>query len=520
MDNLKALEQFQRMEKVRQDYILSKDFHGFCYNILGYKDLNNIHQDLCSFLVDDGLFKLILMPRYTFKSSIATIGYCLFNLVREPNTRILIYSDASTKAEGFLTSIKAHIEGKVSGSVWRKEMGPWETDIKSGKWSGSQISIDLRDTTHPEPNVDTGGIETTKVGFHYDIIIFDDIVSNINVTTSAQMEKVYNCYRTALSLLVPLKGKVVIIGTRWNFGDMYGRLIAESEEGGGFKTLIIDGENDKKYGKYCFSSIGLTKDFIDQKRKDTGSYLTSCLYKNNPIDDETATFKSRDFSFYGDIKPDDLYITMTCDPAGQGEDYTAITVVGTDNKMDLHILEIINEHLLPDGIIDKLISLSIKYKIQMLGLETNFFRGMLKQELDRRIDIERADNPKFTLFGVKEFEASSRRGEGKNNRIMALQPYHERGALKFPGKRLELLEKEFKELSIQMLQFPHSAHDDILDALAYHLPLIAKGGVVKKADIPENTPAWLEREAYKKELERNRRLPKRARTYVEPLAFS
>jgi predicted phage terminase large subunit-like protein len=498
------------------------ELYPFLKECLGYIDMNSVHYDLCELLQSDGLFKLILMPRYSFKSTIVTVGYAIWRLMSDLNMRILIYSDASTKASGFLTSIKSHLEGKVKGSKFALA-NDWAGDVKSGKWNESQIVIKARTTQYPEPSVDTGGIETSKVGMHYDLIIFDDIVSDKNVTTKEQMDKVAECYSRALSLLRP-GGEVIIVGTRWHFGDLYGRIIAESEEKKLFKLFIIDGEDDKKYGKYCFSNIGknsLTKEFLGQQKLQQGTSIYSCLYRNNPTDAEDAAFKARDFAFYGDIKSEDLYITCTCDPAGEGEDFTALSVVGTDSDMNMNILELVNKHLQPSEIINEVFRLHYKYGFKMFGLETNFFRGMLRLELERRIREERDKNEKFRIFGVTEFEATSRRGQGKANRIMALQPYHERGALKFPGKKLELLNGDFAVLSLQMLQFPNSAHDDLLDSMAYHLNLIRRGGLVKKAELPKNSPADLERRAYDEVVRKNNMLPRRFRNRVEHnLTFS
>ena len=157
----------------------------------------------------------------------------------------------------------------------------------------------------------------------------------------------------------------------------------------------------------------------------------------------------------------------------------------------------------------------------MFGVETNFFRGTLKGELEQRRNKEHQDNPKnFPSFGIQEFKASRKTGEGKYQRICALQPYHERGAIKFQGKNLETLQGTQSELAYQMLQFPNSAHDVILDSLAYHLDLIRKGGLVKKKKAPWSSPAWFEREQQKKELGYNRLRPRRARQWVAPLAFS
>ncbi len=486
---------------------------------IGYKDLNNVHKDLCDFLDSPALSKLVLMPRYTFKSSICSVGFSLYKLVKDHNLRILIYSDANTKAEGFLSSIKDHIEGKVARSNFHYVFD-WNPKNKSTKWNQSMIEID-RTNSFPEPSIDTAGIETSLIGKHYDMIIFDDIVSDKNTTTKEQMDKVAECYKRSLSLLKP-GGEVLMTGTRWNFGDLYGRLIAENQVNKQFEIFIVDGEEDKKYGKYPFSNIGpssLTKEFMQKLRVQQGSRNYSCLYRNNPTDDETAIFKVADFRFYGDIKPDDLYITATVDPAGKGEDFTAITVVGTNNNMDMHILDIVNEHLQPSEIVDNLVRLQYKYKYRILGVETNFFRGMLELEIKKRRDDEHRENPEnFLMFGVEELTAT--RGDSKFNRVRGLQPFHERGSIKFPGERFELLKGAFSELAWQMIQFPNASHDDIVDSLAMQLTLIRKGGMVKKADLPINSPAWLERRAWEKEIKYNMGLPRRLRRTPSDLSFS
>jgi hypothetical protein len=155
----------------------------------------------------------------------------------------------------------------------------------------------------------------------------------------------------------------------------------------------------------------------------------------------------------------------------------------------------------------------------VLGVETIFFRGMLEYEIKRRRDEEHRERPdKFRMFGVEEFTPKS--GDSKFNRVRALQPYHERGSIKFPGDRFELLNGGYSELAWQMIQFPSAPHDDIIDSLAMHLPLIRKGGVVKKAELKVNTPAWLELQSYKQEVSKNMGLPRRLRRQPLGLAFS
>lgn len=504
----------------------------FCRDTLGYKDLltkedeqepDYSHEELCHYLqFDKNPFKLILMPRYSFKSTLATVGRTLWKLVDDPNLRVLIYSDAATKAEGFLTSIKNHLTGLDKNSQFRAIYGTWETDSKKGTWNQSAIVIQPRAHAHKEPSVDTGGIETSKVGMHYDIIIFDDIVSDKNVTTPDQIQKVKECYQKSLSLLKP-GGEVIMVGTRWDFSDLYGSLLAREEEHKKagfppvFSTFITRAEiNDK----YPWENIGLTKDFLTKQRTEQGSYVYSCLYQNSPVDESTAIFKASDFTFY-QPSPNiarELYVTCCLDPAisqAKASDDTALTVVGTDNKLNMYILDIIAGRMLPDETVAELFRLHSKWRINAFGVETNNFQKMLKTDIDLTYEQERTNNPLFRMFTIAEFTGTST--NTKAMRIRSLQPYHERGALLFPGTRQELLTGSYHKLSMQMLQFPRTTHDDILDSLAYHVLLHRKGNAaIKQQEIPIYSAAWIMEENRKKQEEHRNGLP-RWRRDLEPI---
>ena len=346
------------------------DFFKFGVDCLGYKDMNEEHHFLCNMLQSKRRkFRIILLPRYTFKSSVVTMGFALWKLINNPDLRILIYSDSASKAQNFLTGIKNQILGSAANSVFRDYFPNWEMDPHKGKWNESQIVIKCRDQGATEPTIDTGGIETSKVGMHYDLIFFDDIVSDINTTTKEQMDKVYECYQKSLSLLKP-GGEVVVIGTRWHFGDTYGRLLEENRTTDAFDVMIRNADEEKE-GKLIFENVGLTREFLDEQRKRQGSHIYSCLYQNNPVDDETATFKVSDFKFYGSLQQSkhrektglyaDLFISGAIDPAGQGEDFTAITVVGTDKALRLHTLEIVNKHLQTNEMVEEIIRLNRIY---------------------------------------------------------------------------------------------------------------------------------------------------------------
>jgi len=508
------------------------DYAWFCRHVLGYQDMNTVHDWLCRGIQNRRRRnRLILLPRYSFKSCIVTIGYSLWRIFRDPNVRILIYSDTATKAQGFLRGIKAHIEGSdgENASLFRKYIGKYDNDIHSGKWNENAITVKYRTAGHSEPTVDTGSYEASKVGMHYDIIIFDDIVSKLNVNTKALMDKVWECYQESLSLLKP-GGDVIICGTRWHFGDAYGRMIARDKARDNFDLFIKDADERNEDGSLIFEDIGLDEKFLNEQKAEQGSYIYSCLYKNNPVSSDEQIFRNENFKFYGQLQEsptpletglyENLYITCTVDPAGEGSDPTGGVVVGTDNTNRMHILEILNKSLKPDEIVKWIMNMNLKYRLRKLGIETNFFRGMLKRELDRMLREMREQNPGFNSFSIIEFSPSAKKGENKLVRFLDLQPYHERGEIVFPGESLELLRGGFGELAHQMMQVTRThmpEPNDVLDALAYQPRLIMKGGEAKKGGVPEYSPAWIEQQYIEKHRQLQKRLPSWRRRKIKTI---
>jgi predicted phage terminase large subunit-like protein len=498
------------------------DFELFCREAMGYADMNDEHSQLCSFIQNpSSLFQLILMPRYTFKSSIATVARSLWHLLRDENRRILIYSDSSAKAEAFLSEIKHHLLGQKATSQFRNVVGAWEVDPKKGVWNQSALVIAARTQARAEPSVDTAGIETSKVGMHYDDIIFDDIVSDKNITSRDLMDKVAECYRKALSLLRP-SGTITLVGTRWHFSDLYGRLLAENTNTKMFSTFIRKAEVN---GKYPFASVGLTPQFLRQQKQQQGSYIHSCLYQNEPANPEDAIFKIEHFSFYDPRAiPKGLYITCCLDPAtGQGEDNAALTVVGTDEQLNMWLLEIVSGKLLPSEQVEVVFNLHYKWGIKTFGIEVNHYQKMLRRDLEFRVAEERRRNRTFRLFHVAEFTGTS--VNTKDMRIRALQPYHERQAIKLPGSRVELLEGAYARLTSQMIQYTDShkpAHDDELDSLAQHVSIHQQGQAEHPTEeFPYTSAKWFERHYWlPKEREARRWQPRWKQSPEPELAFS
>lgn len=292
-------------------------------------------------------------------------------------------------------------------------------------------------------------------------------------------------------------------GTRWHFGDTYGRMIAEYR---GRPNFALFHRKAYEGTRYFFADIGkesLTPAFLANKKATQGTRLFSCLYQNEPVDDETATFKVADFRFYQPAQTEafwrwvsQLYITCVLDaippPTSDHGDDAAITVVGTDAEHVMFLLAAVAGRLSPEQQIEQVLALHARWKFRKFGLETNAFQKMLKSTLDLQLSALRA-KPQYQPFEIVEFSGLTQ--GNKERRIEGLQPWHEQGLLRFPGTSVELLIGVWSKLAYQMIEFPHSQLDDLLDSLAYHLQLKQAGYTQPQiVEFPWSSAAWFERE--------------------------
>lgn len=201
------------------------DFKNSLYltsrNLLGYKDVNKrTHGEIINALESENKRKLICVPRGCLKSSLACVAYPIYLLINDPNLRILVDSELYTNSATFLREIKSHVQSKDFVSLF----GNWKTKV----WNESEIVISRRTKKLKEASITVGGVGTTKVGQHYDVIIGDDYNSPSNTNSSENAKKVIQHYRYNLSILEP-GGVYAVVGTRYSASDLIGHILDNEE---------------------------------------------------------------------------------------------------------------------------------------------------------------------------------------------------------------------------------------------------------------------------------------------------
>jgi hypothetical protein len=198
-----------------------KSLYALSKGVLDFEDVNKkTHGKIIELLENDSRRKLICVPRGCLKSSLACVAYPIWLLLNNPDLRILIDSELYTNSSTFLREIKTHVESNVFVNLF----GKWKSNV----WNESEIIIKPRQKTLKEASITCGGIGTTKVGQHFDVIIADDMNSPQNTSTIEQARKVIDHYKYSTSILEPT-GTYLVIGTRYSQNDLIGHII-ENEQ--------------------------------------------------------------------------------------------------------------------------------------------------------------------------------------------------------------------------------------------------------------------------------------------------
>ena len=404
--------------------------------------------------------KLILMPRGSFKTSCVTVGLTIQEILKNPNIRILLDSETWDKSKDFLREIKGHLEGTYSPKF--KEMFGTLRPEDNNNWTQSSITVSTRTLNRKEPTVSTAGIGVTKVGMHYDLIIMDDLHSEKNITTPEMIENVIDHYKLALSLLEP-NGKLVVIGTRWDYSDLYSWI----EDNASKDFAIYKKKAIQDDGTLLFPTR-LTKSFLAEQQRSQGAFLFSCQYQNEPVNKEDATFQKDDIHLFTmeDLKElvrngGLLNYYTTVDPAiseDRHADYSVIMTCAHDGDGNIYIVDITRGQMMPSKIIDAIEDHFQKWAPKHIAVETTAYQKALKYAINERIAK--------TGHYMPVFELSRDNRASKRMRIEAMQPKY------IDGKIFHLSGAEWlPDIEFELLHYPNYKHDDIIDALSDQLQI-------------------------------------------------
>lgn len=473
------------------------DPHFLLYHVLGYEDIQNpLHYDMIERWRKrmHRLYTLWLIPRSHLKTSVWTIGMTIFELLNNPNLRFLIVNAVYSNARGILSEIKSHFD--VNETLrwlfpeYCPDLHPNRKRARLCKWTDERIDFPCSNRVKKkEGNLECLGVEMSLVSKHYDRMIFDDAVNDQNTTTKEYLNKVALWYKNALQLRhSPLDSCVRLIGTRWHFDDLYGRIIAQEGKRRNqgkpprwlmYRRKVIEPNADDQLVSIWPERF--TEEVIEETKDEVGPYVFSHQYMNEPMSEEDAIFDRDKINIIDEYDiPLNVVNFAAIDLAEESEkggDFTVITVASFDSEGNMYVRDCVRAQLLPLEAVDVVRAVVEEWDCEHVAIENTGFQKTIIKFYKNYAEEKDFYIPWMEL---------NRGTTSKLRRFLALQPLVARGKFHVDENinHLDDLISEMTQCTISHMP----SHDDILDTLAdLHAIYYAAPVRVKDPSPPANS---------------------------------
>lgn len=450
--------------------------YGFSGSILSKKYDNAVatpecHLEWWKLCCSTNPLVAIAAPRGHAKSTAITHAYTLASFLFQDRAFGLLVSDTYDQAVLFLQDIKSELEDNedliaMFGEIVLEKDA--ENDIICRMADGYRFRIIAKGSEQKVRGLKWDGKRP-------DLIVCDDLENDEIVLNQERREKFKQWFYSALMPCRSANGIIRIVGTILHMDSLLERLMPKPWDKK--NTIVTDlkmySKNPRRDWlavKYRAHSADFSK-ILWPGRWNKHLLLTereryinqgipekySQEYLNEPIDDSNAFFRNEDFLPM--IKEDfnkEMTTYMAVDFAITEKDhsnYTVMVVGGLDSEGHLYILDCIRDRMDAREIVDSMFLLAERYEPDIITVEA----GAIEKALGPFIKAEmfkpgRPFLPLNPLVPTKD----------KESRARSIQARMRAGGVRF-NKETEW----YPQMEIEMRQFPRSANDDIVDAMAW-----------------------------------------------------
>ncbi len=448
---LGKLEESERNQVIR--HLCLTDLYFLAFFVLDQQFYyHDFAFDLCK-RVSENPWQLWLVARGHLKSLTITVAHNIQLILQNPDIAIAIPSYNLKTAKSFVRQIKLIMEGNALLKAMFPEILYDNPATQSPKWSEQEGLVVKRKTTRKEPTVmGFGLVDGQATGYHFDVLSFDDVVTQDSVTSPEMIAKTTERWQLADNIGMPTTLKKYC-GTRYHYFDSYVEVQKVTPT-----TIIPATDNGEMNGNPVF----LSREELDRKLKEQGRYVFSAQMLLKPVAKEDQTFKLEDFRYY-DILPRVNYY-IACDPANtksKKSDFTAYLVFGFSEDRQVYLVDGVHDKLNLAQRYTVLKALNERYKPLIIGYE--------KYGLQADIDFFRMENAKTGYYmPISEIGGTL----SKEDRILRLASLFEKKDLLFPrhipynrvygAETIDVV----NNLQMELTAFPFAEHDDLSDCLS------------------------------------------------------
>ena len=276
----------------------------------------------------------------THNSTLITYAGIIQEILMDPEITVGIFSHTKGIAKDFLRQIKQEFElNTLLKKVFADVLYENPTE-ESPRWSVDYGLVVKRKSNPKEASVESHGlVEGMPTGKHFNLRVYDDVVTRDSVSTPEQIAKTTEMWELSDNLGAA-NGRVWHIGTRYSYADTYDAIIKR----GAVKVRLYPATVD---GTIEGTPVLMTPEVWAHKVKVQGEATISCQMLQNPLAGQQRMFNIEDIQTY-EVRPETLNVYVLVDPARSKKtdsDNTAITVVGVDVAMNKYLLDGFNHKM-------------------------------------------------------------------------------------------------------------------------------------------------------------------------------
>lgn len=394
---------------------------------------------------------LLLAPREHAKTMQITINETSQKVLKDRNFRVLIVCDTETMSVRMGRAIKSILTSEKVREVWG--------DVKGPKWSDKEFTLAGSTLGEKEASVTCLSVGGAVTSGHYDLVILDDTVDYENSRSQLQRDKLWEWFRMTL-LPVAARGMLWIIGTRYHWDDLYGRLQDRLQWPRGIAML-----REKALSDDCMALWPdmYPAEVLEGLRKDLGTLIFNAQYQNDAEAMKGSIFKFEWLKRYQKL-PTGLKYYQGYDLAISEKDtadfFSGVTL-GVDQKGNVYVVGEYKDRLSFEQQFNKIVDLYNYYDkpshpVMRVGIEVNQYQDALAKHViaNTRVPVKRIH-----------------RHKDKVTMALRVQPHFENGKVFLPMEGCEELENQLLTFSPDGIPF-----DDVFDGFINAMEVAGKGG--------------------------------------------
>jgi len=441
------------------------------------------HNDIATTVDGPDRYSSIIIPAPRDHGKTTWVAHVLSTkrILNNFNTRVLIAQKSREQSRKTVRILKDTFEKnpRIVEDFGDLVDMPWEADRFYLKRSNKGLK---------DPTVEGVGVMGTVTGGHYDLIIIDDILDDVNAKTELTRRRVGDWFRGTVMGLAEPKTQIIVICTRKHYRDVYGELLenqffyhpsCRSDIYGhhnrcGYRAIIVEPHKvdfvlddngvvreikTEGDSEVLWPEVRPLRWLLEQKYK-FGEVYFNREYQNDPSGMEGLFFhdewlmhwvfkhewsEKHEEGAYVQIPPmEEMRLFMAVDPAistKESSDYFAYVVMGMDRAQRLYLIETFTAKLEFPEQVKLIINKSDELHPSAIYVESTAYQDALRQQTSSLGTLN--------MIPVKTTK-------DKSTRAIAIMPFLE--------QRRILVREDQEDFLNQYRQFPSGKNDDLIDA--------------------------------------------------------